>query len=223
MTAEPPDFNQPIVIRIPQVGYDPVKSVVAIALGSNLNTPQRQLEAGLARLQQQPKIEILQISPCFWTEPVVWPESSRQQETAPLPPPPYLNGAALLATTLPPQKLMQTLLNVETAQGRTREFKWAPRTLDLDILLWEGQRINYSASSFANDCGTVSTLPDVVIPHPRLHERPFALVPLSYLVPDWLIPGDTRETSIRQLANAAGTHGVDIANPVKLSLPHFSC
>ncbi|MEM9535171.1 MAG: 2-amino-4-hydroxy-6-hydroxymethyldihydropteridine diphosphokinase [Cyanobacteria bacterium P01_E01_bin.45] len=221
MTTVPPASNQPIVIRIPQVGYDPVKSVVAIALGSNLDDPQRQLETGLASLQQQPQVEILQISPCFWTEPVVWSGPSGQEESPPAPP--YLNGAALLATTLSPQRLMQVLLDVETTQGRTRERKWASRTLDLDILLWEGQRINCSSSSPAHDCETESPLPGVVIPHPRLHERPFVLVPLSYLVPDWIVSGEIGEVSIQQLANATGTHGVDVTHPVKVSLAHFSC
>ncbi|MGK7912456.1 MAG: 2-amino-4-hydroxy-6-hydroxymethyldihydropteridine diphosphokinase [Synechococcus sp.] len=216
MTVVPSDFNQPIVIRIPQVGYDPVKSVVAIALGSNLDDPQRQLESGLLRLHRHPQIEILQVSPCFWTEPVVWPESSRQQESTL---PSYLNGVALLATTLSPQQLMQALLDVETSQGRIRERKWASRTLDLDILLWEEQRIQCPTCRLVDEWGAESQLPEVVIPHPRLHERPFVLVPLSCLVPDWIVAGERGEMSIRQLANAVGTHGVDLANPVKISSP----
>ena len=216
MTAVPSDCNQPIVIRIPQVGYDPVKSVVAIGLGSNLNHPQRQLEDGLERLHQHPQVEILQVSPCFWTEPVVWPESVVQQE----PPPPYLNGVALLATTLTPPRLMQAMLDVETTQGRTRERKWASRTLDLDILLWERQCIDCPASQHTDDCGAKSLLPEVVVPHPRLRDRPFVLVPLNSLVPDWLVPGEKSETSVRQLAGAAGTDGVDIARPTEIAWPH---
>lgn len=244
MTVVPSDFNQPIVIRIPQVGYDPVKSVVAIALGSNLGDPQHQLETGLLRLHQHPQIEILQVSPCFWTEPVVWteplvwtepvagPDSVGQQElTAPAPA--YLNGAALLATTLNPQQLMQALLDVEAAQGRTRKRKWASRTLDLDILLWEKRYIhcatahvttvNATPANVTDECDADSSLPEVMIPHPRLGDRPFVLVPLNALIPDWIVPQKVGEAvgdiSVRQLADAAGTHGVDVANPIEIDSP----
>ena len=86
-------------------------------------------------------------------------------------------------------------------------------------LLWERQRINYPACERADDCGRKLSLPEVVVPHPRLRDRPFVLVPLNSLVPDWLVPGEQSEISVRQLANAAGTHGVDIARPTEIASP----
>ena len=230
MTVVPSDSNQPSVIRIPQVGYDSQKSVVAIALGSNLNNPQGQLEMGLARLHQHPCIDVLQVSPCFWTEPVVWLETDNlgcgttQYPAVPISDtvlPPYLNGAALLATTLCPPQLMQILLDVETQQGRTRHGKWAARTLDLDILLWESARLNIPASELTQGQLTNEVpLPEVIVPHPRMSERPFVLVPLNALVPDWIVPKPNNAgVSVRELAVVAGTSGVELGTPVTIVSP----
>ena len=200
MTASPSDSIQPNAIRIPQVGYDRIKMVVAIGLGSNLRNPPQQIEAGLARLEDYSEIEILQVSPCFWTEAVVW--RNRPDESFPA----YLNGAALLLTSLSPMRLMQVLLDIESRQGRTRSHKWASRTLDLDILLWEEASIN---------------LPEVVIPHPRMAERPFVLVPLSALIPHWIVPGGMGSSpiTVQELAAAIGHSGVELERPVTVKLP----
>ena len=195
MTASPSDSNQPSAIRIPQGGYDRIKTVVAIALGSNLGNPQQQIEAGLAHLDRQPEIDILQVSPFFWTEAIGW--GNRLDDSSPA----YLNGAALLLTSLPPVQLMQVLLEIETRQGRTRSHQWASRTLDLDIVLWERATIN---------------LPEVTVPHPRLAERPFVLVPLSHLIPHWEVPveGKSPSPTVQELADAIGAAGVQVDNPV---------
>jgi 2-amino-4-hydroxy-6-hydroxymethyldihydropteridine diphosphokinase len=85
------------------------------------------------------------------------------------PQPDYLNAAALVRTTEPPDKLLDALLSIEGRLGRVRAEKWGPRTIDLDLLWIEA---------------TVVATARLVVPHPRLRERAFALVPLLELVPD---------------------------------------
>ncbi len=88
--------------------------------------------------------------------------------------PAFLNGAAALETRLSPRELLDTLLAVEQQLGRERRERWGPRTIDLDLLLYGAE--------------TVSE-PGLTVPHPRLHERRFALEPLVELDPELAIPG----------------------------------
>ena len=88
--------------------------------------------------------------------------------------PPFLNGAAALETELAPRELLDTLLAVERELGRERRERWGPRTIDLDLLL-------YGASRIAE--------PGLTVPHPRLHERRFALEPLHELDKTLVVPG----------------------------------
>jgi 2-amino-4-hydroxy-6-hydroxymethyldihydropteridine diphosphokinase len=95
--------------------------------------------------------------------------------------PPFVNAAALLDTPLAPRELLAALRRLETEGGRVTTFRWGPRVLDLDILAYAGVRLNE---------------PDLTIPHARLHERAFALVPLAEIDPgfaalrDALPPGE---------------------------------
>ena len=197
-----PDSNQPSVNRFPQVGWSEDYSLVAIALGSNLGNPQANLEEGLRVLQACEEIDILQISPAFWTEPVYWGNSNEFDDPASV----YLNAAALLQTTLTPLSLMDMLLDTEAELGRIRTHKWASRPLDLDILLWEDR-------CFDN--------PETLIPHPRMSERAFVLVPLMAVVGHWHMPIGDRQLgpSIAQLAQTTGTEGVRIDRPITLRWP----
>ena len=88
--------------------------------------------------------------------------------------PPFLNGAAALETELSPRDLLRALLVVERELGRERRERWGPRTIDLDLLLYGEERIDE---------------PGLTVPHPRLHERRFALEPLADLDPELAIPG----------------------------------
>jgi 2-amino-4-hydroxy-6-hydroxymethyldihydropteridine diphosphokinase len=133
----------------------------AIALGSNLGNSQVTLEQALERLHQMPDIWVVQRSPWYRTKPVGPPQ------------PDYLNGCALLDTSLSPLALMQRLLQVETECGRVRGEKNGPRTLDLD-LLWVEDHV-------------LDTL-ELQLPHPRLAERAFVLVPLAEIAPNWVHP-----------------------------------
>ncbi|WP_083885872.1 2-amino-4-hydroxy-6-hydroxymethyldihydropteridine diphosphokinase [Synechococcus sp. PCC 7336] len=188
---------QPNANRIPQTGYSPSRAVVAIALGSNLGDPRQNLEAGLMALQNHPDIELLQVSPCFWTEPVYWGDRPQQESPA------YLNGAALLATSLLPPELMRVLLQVEAQLGRARHRKWDSRTLDLDILLWEDRWFEG---------------PDAIVPHPRMAERAFVLVPLKHLIPHWRYPEGDRQggATIAELVQRVSWQGVAVERPVQL-------
>ena len=200
---------QTIANRFPQVSETRDLALVAIALGSNLGNPHQNLIAGLQQIHQSANIAVVEVSPCFWTDPI-YPEDTDfeglERPNAPEPAPPYLNGTALLETSLQPAALMAQLLAIEAELGRTRPYRWASRTLDLDILLWQDLRL---------------ADPSVYIPHPRMHERPFVLVPLQYLVPQWQMPAedDTGQmgVAITELAASVGTEGVNLDNPVNLN------
>lgn len=89
------------------------------------------------------------------------------------PQPDYWNACGLLQVEMTPHLLMQTLLQVEAKYGRVRQERWGPRTLDLDLLLFDDLIID---------------TPELQIPHPRLRERAFVLIPLCEIAPDWVEP-----------------------------------
>jgi 2-amino-4-hydroxy-6-hydroxymethyldihydropteridine diphosphokinase len=95
--------------------------------------------------------------------------------------PRFLNGVAALETELSARDLLDTLLAVERRLGRERRERWGPRTIDLDLLLFGQEAIDE---------------PGLTVPHPRLHERRFALEPLAEIAPDALIPGRGRVANL---------------------------
>ena len=136
---------------------------VFIALGSNLKEPQRQLRAGFAALARLPDTQRIAQSSLYRSAPVGYVNQ-----------PDFVNAVAAIRTALSPSALLDALLAVERGHGRVREFANAPRTLDLDLLLYGDARIDE---------------PGLEIPHPRLHERAFVLGPLAELDPALEIPG----------------------------------
>ena len=136
-------------------------SDVAIALGSNLGDRLAILEAAVQRLMSLPESAVTGRSHWYQT-PAVGP-----------PQPDYLNGCVLLQTTLTPQHLLESLLAIEHEFGRERRERWGPRLLDLDLLL------------FAD---LILTTPKLTIPHPRMLERAFVLVPLAEIAGHWHEP-----------------------------------
>jgi len=135
-----------------------------IGLGANLGDRAGTLRAALAALDALDGIEVVAVSGFRETDPVGYLDQPR-----------FLNGAAAVETVLAPRELLDALLAVERSLGRTREGpRLGPRTIDLDLLL-------YGDESFDE--------PGLTVPHPRLHERAFALEPLVELDPGLVIPG----------------------------------
>jgi 2-amino-4-hydroxy-6-hydroxymethyldihydropteridine diphosphokinase len=127
---------------------------IYIALGSNLGDRERTIEAALRDLQAQGDIRVVRCSRLHETEPVGGPPGQGR----------YLNAVAELETELPPRALLDRLLTIERRHGRVRGVANGPRTLDLDLLLY-GQR--------------VIDKQDLMVPHPRMWQRPFVMQPLE--------------------------------------------
>ena len=134
-----------------------------VGIGSNLGDRESNLRRAVDLLSAEDGIEVAAVSEIRETEPV-----------GPVEQGPFLNGAVQVETTLAPRELLQRLLEVENRLGRVREERWGPRTIDLDLLLYGNETIDE---------------PGLTVPHPRLHERRFALEPLSDLAPSLEIPG----------------------------------
>ncbi|QQS54141.1 MAG: 2-amino-4-hydroxy-6-hydroxymethyldihydropteridine diphosphokinase [Candidatus Competibacteraceae bacterium] len=135
-----------------------------IGIGSNLGRPLIQMRHAFLALRKLPASHCMACSPLYRGAPVGGPSGQ----------PDYLNAAAALDTTLAPDELLTALQAIEAAQGRTRTVHWGPRTLDLDLLLYDQ---------------LVLDGPRLTLPHPRLHERAFVLYPLYDIAPDLEIPG----------------------------------
>ena len=137
-----------------------------VALGSNLGEPAERLAAALRALEETPGITRLRASRSYRTSAVGGPGEQ----------PEYLNAVAALDTELSAEDLLVHLQAIEAREGRdrSREERWGPRRLDLDLLL-HGETRTESA--------------DLVVPHPRMEERVFVLAPLAELAPDLVLPG----------------------------------
>lgn len=107
--------------------------------------------------------------------------------------PDYVNGAAVLQTTLPPAAVLTALHEIEAQLGRTREQRWGPRTCDLD-LLGQGETVLPDAATvrlwmnLTADEAATETPSEPLLPHPRLHKRAFVLIPLAEIAPGWRHP-----------------------------------
>ena len=143
-------------------------TTVYIGLGSNLNNPLAQVQRALQALANLPETRLLKHSAVYRSVPLTLPDEEPSSQ------PDYFNAVAVLETRLPPLALLAELQRLEIQQGRIRNGKrWAPRPLDLDILLY-GQ--NQSAD------------PKLSLPHPGLAERPFVLYPLYECAADLILP-----------------------------------
>lgn len=146
-------------MNAPQVNV----AVAYVGLGSNLDSPRRHLEAAFAALDGLTGTRVLARSSLYRTAPMGFADQ-----------PDFINAVAKLATALPPRALLDALLALETEHGRVRRIQNGPRTLDLDLLL-------HGAADLEE--------PGLVVPHPRMHERAFVLVPLIEVAPDLAMPG----------------------------------
>lgn len=142
-----------------------------VALGSNLDGPEQRVEKAIADLDKLPSTRLLARSSLYRTAPVGYADQ-----------PDFVNAVALLETSLDAESLLASLFELERAAGRERCIPNGPRTLDLDLLLHGNRAMDTDA---------------LTLPHPRLHERAFVLLPLAEIAPELEIPGRGR---VRHLA-----------------------
>jgi 2-amino-4-hydroxy-6-hydroxymethyldihydropteridine diphosphokinase len=140
-----------------------MKHIAYIGLGSNLADPVAQVSQALEALGHLPKTRVVVRSSLYRSAPVGYLDQ-----------PDFINAVARLETELAPRVLLEELLALEQECGRTREFLNAPRTLDLDVLLYDD---------------LVHHEHGLTIPHPQMHMRAFVLQPLLEIAPDCVIPG----------------------------------
>ena len=149
-----------------------------IALGSNLDDPGAQVRSGLRALAALPQTRLTGQSSLYLNPPVGY----RDQ-------PDFVNAVARIETSLPPRALLEALLAIERAHGRVRDFPNAPRTLDLDIVLYGELAVSE---------------PGLTIPHRRMLERAFVMVPLAEIAPDAVVPGKGRVADLVKQVDATG-------------------
>ncbi len=137
-----------------------------VALGSNLEDPIRQIQSAYQKITELPGTHLLQRSSFYKSAPV-----GRINQ------PDFINAVAKINTILTPFELLDALLSIESQHGRVRESRNAPRTLDLDILLYGNLQLNDNK---------------LIIPHPRMSQRAFVLYPLLEIEPKCHIPGHGR-------------------------------
>jgi 2-amino-4-hydroxy-6-hydroxymethyldihydropteridine diphosphokinase len=147
-----------------------------IGLGANLGDPAAQLRTAIDAIDRLPRTGVVATSSFYCTAPVGFAAQ-----------PDFVNAAVSVETALEPRALLDALKSIEIAAGRERSFKDAPRTLDLDLLLYGDRSIDE---------------PGLTVPHPRMHERAFALAPLVEIEPDAVVPGRGRAADL--LAGCAG-------------------
>lgn len=143
-----------------------------ISLGSNLGEREQYIKSALNELQNHQGIKLLRVAALYETAPWGYLEQNW-----------FLNTVAEIETELTPVELLNLLTGIEANLGRTREKHWGPRTIDLDILLYGQETVN---------------LEELQIPHPRLTERAFVLVPLAELCADMRLPDGQEVSSLKE-------------------------
>lgn len=142
-----------------------------LALGSNLGDRLVTLQQAVDALSAMPDTVVIRSSRVWETEPVGGPEQGA-----------FLNAVIELETELDPLDLLAAVNLVEARLGRTREIRWGPRTIDIDIVLIDGRAVDE---------------PTLTVPHPRMHQRAFVVLPLLELLPDPVLPDGTRLLDVR--------------------------
>ena len=132
-----------------------------IALGSNIAPRETYLQQAIQMLNEHEEIKLNQVSTVYETEPVGYENQDQ-----------FLNLVAEIETSLDPMELLRICQKIEQDLGRKRIIRWGPRTVDLDILLYSTENMNVE---------------ELILPHPRMHERAFVLVPLADIAPELLL------------------------------------
>jgi 2-amino-4-hydroxy-6-hydroxymethyldihydropteridine diphosphokinase len=157
-----------------------ISETAFIALGSNLRDPAAQVSSGFAALAEMLAGRVIARSSLYRSAPVGYADQ-----------PDFINAVAAIQTTLAPRALLEALFAIERRHGRVREFPSAPRTLDLDLLLYGDLQLHEHG---------------LTVPHPRMHERAFVLRPLAEIAPRCVIPGRGR---VSELLGAIDARGVE--------------
>lgn len=145
-----------------------------IGLGTNVGDKEANIKTALKHLKAEREIKVLRVASLYYTEPIGLPE----QEW-------FVNTVVEVETSLPPFDLLSKLILIENRMGRNHNIYWGPRVIDLDILLYGEIRVN---------------IPGLQIPHPRMIDRAFVLVPLAELEPDMLLEGRRIDVLAEQLS-----------------------
>jgi 2-amino-4-hydroxy-6-hydroxymethyldihydropteridine diphosphokinase len=167
-----------------------------ISLGSNIGNRYDYLSKVIEYLTKHPKIQLVNTSSVYETDPVGYEDQDL-----------FLNMVIEIQTEWSPLELLDFCLKVELELGRKREIVWGPRTIDLDILLYNQENIKSEK---------------LIIPHPRMLERNFVMIPLSEIKPDIIIPNIEKplDAWIKELANKEGVriwkrkNGEDVFEPI---------
>lgn len=160
-------------------GMKPLRKVV-YSIGSNLGDRLGNLQGAVDALRDTPDVIVVDVSPVYETSPVGGPEES----------PDFLNLVVVAETTLEPRTLLERALAIEDAYGRERTSRWAPRTLDVDLIMVGNATVDHD---------------DLRLPHPLAHERGFVLVPWLAIDPRGEVPG---QGALDVLAAAADRSGI---------------
>jgi 2-amino-4-hydroxy-6-hydroxymethyldihydropteridine diphosphokinase len=153
-------------------------TAVVLALGSNLGDRQDILQGAVDAIAGLPGVRVTAVSPVYETAPVGGPAQ-----------PDYLNAVVLADATAPARELLDRLHEIEAAFDRVRLVRWGPRTLDIDVIMFGGER---------------SDDPELTLPHPRAHERAFVLAPWHDVDPDAALPGHGPVAELLAKADANG-------------------
>jgi 2-amino-4-hydroxy-6-hydroxymethyldihydropteridine diphosphokinase len=154
-----------------------------VALGANLDDPRAQILQALQELDGIPECRVMSRSSLYRTAPVGFSDQ-----------PDFINAVARLDTTLDARPLLDALLELEDRHGRRRSIPNAPRTLDLDLLLYADRVLHEKG---------------LTLPHPRLHQRAFVLAPLAEIAPDAIVPGQGRVADLLDQVDRSGVELID--------------
>ncbi|MDR7002265.1 2-amino-4-hydroxy-6-hydroxymethyldihydropteridine diphosphokinase [Neobacillus niacini] len=173
-----------------------MENTALISLGSNMGNRYDYLSNAIKQLINNPKIKLVNCSSVYETDPVGYEDQDL-----------FLNMVMEIKTNYSAHELLEICLKTEQQLGRKREIKWGPRTIDLDILMYNQENIETE---------------NLIVPHPRMHERAFVIVPLLEIHPDMIIPGMEKplQTSLDELPDKEGVriwkrkNGEDVFEPI---------
>lgn len=149
-----------------------------VGLGSNQDGPEERVQRAFTQLAALPRTRLVARSSLWHTPPV-----------GPVEQPPFVNAVAGLLTRLSPRELLDELLAAERVQGRRRDVRWGPRTLDLDLLVYGSRQVEE---------------PGLIVPHPEMGRRAFVLYPLAEVAPALRVPGQGVVSEMAAAADGAG-------------------